>query len=169
MRRTHYILRTLAASALLFSVSAISAPAADWVIFTGITDDDRVPRDDRYVLGAEYHAEPFAQLSWGDLSFGVAAVGHTNGDYWIGAGLSAMIPLKNRWFVEASLMPGLYDAANFSTDLGSDFEFRSMIGVGRWVSDRTSLSLGITHKSNAGISDVNPGVNTITLRLRRSY
>lgn len=148
---------------------AIPADASDMIVSLGVNDFDQSRPDDRATLGFEYQSDPFYRIGSVDMSLAAAVVAHGNGDFWVGAGLGLMAPLENRWFIEASFMPGFFNAASLSTDIGSDFEFRSMLGVGRWISSDVSVSLALSHKSNAGISDVNPGVNAVLLRVRKRF
>jgi hypothetical protein len=81
-----------------------------------------------------------------------------------------MIPLRDpRWFVEASFMPGLCRESARVNGLGSPVEFRSLLGVGYRFGNGAQISLAAEHKSNAGISTTNPGVNLLSLRLRRGF
>lgn len=50
-------------------------------------------------------------------------------------------------------------------DLGSFFEFRSGVELGYRFDNGYQLGLNVTHLSNAGISDTNPGTELITFRL----
>lgn len=148
------------------------APAAwaeAWIFGVGINDFIELPDEDRAIGSIEYQTNPVTQI-WGvDTSLAVAASVHASRDIWAGFGLAAFYPLQNKWFVEGSVMPGFYFHDDHSTDLGSRFEIRSLIGIGRQISDRTALSVAISHKSNAGTSDVNPGVNALLVRLRYAF
>lgn len=159
-----------AATLSLALLAAVPAQAADWVVGLGGTDFNRAASEDQALIAIEVHSAPFG--NWGPVSFSLAggAVAHANGDFWIGGGISATAPLgASRWFVEASVMPGLYEEGEAVNDLGHAIEIRSLIGLGYRVGDRTSLSVAFDHRSNAGLGDDNPGVNAVTLRLRRSY
>ncbi|XHE54338.1 acyloxyacyl hydrolase [Phaeobacter sp. BS34] len=72
--------------------------------------------------------------------------------------------LQRGWFIETSVMPGAYAESVKLNDLGSTFEIRSAIAVGKEFATGKSLSLALTHKSNASTADINPGVNSLLLR-----
>jgi len=158
------------AQAVVLTTALAGSAAADaWVFGLGINDFTELSNDDRIVVGVEYQTDPFSNWFGADMSFAVAADAHGNGDYWVGAGIAGMYPLQDQWFAEFSVMPGYYDYDSATTDIGSEFEIRSLIGIGRQISDTTALSVAVTHKSNAGTSDTNPGLNAVLLRLRVSY
>ena len=152
--------------AACLALSPASARATDLVLSFGPSDFVLEHAEDDNVVGLEAHLPAFAE--WGGISFSVAGAAdmHETGTYWVGAGISAVRPLGEAWFLEASLMPGYFRASRKAQDLGSGLEFRSLVGIGRRLSDRVSLSLAVSHKSNAGTSTRNPGVNLIRLRLR---
>lgn len=157
------------ALAALLALPPLAAPAADAVIGLGYSDFSDDAASDSAILELELHSDPIWHFAGADWSVAGAVVAHAEGDFFIGAGPAALWPLRNRWFVEASVMPGYFDDAGGANSLGSDFEIRSLLGVGRQISDRLSLSLAVTHKSNAGSSDRNPGVNAVSLRSRWSF
>ena len=142
--------------------------AGDAVLFIG-QNDFQDTSDARTTFGLELHSDPLWQIGAADISIGGTIVGHENGDHFIGAGVSAILPLGQKWFAEGSFMPGLYNPVDSTTDLGNSLEFRTMIGVGRWLNGRNAISLGLTHKSNGGLSDQNPGVNALSLRYRFGF
>ncbi|WP_299727185.1 acyloxyacyl hydrolase [uncultured Tateyamaria sp.] len=140
-----------------------AALAADLVVGVGRTDFNNV---DVSVLELEYHSDPVWHVAGADISVAGALTGHDNGDFFIGVGLSALRPLQNNWFIEASFIPGFFENTEPATDLGSSLEFRSLIGVGRTLKNGMKVSLGLSHKSNADFGSTNPGVNALTLRFR---
>jgi hypothetical protein len=64
-------------------------------------------------------------------------------------------------------MAGLYAVGDGGDDLGSDLEFRTRLGISRSIVFPWRLAVAIEHKSNGGIGDFNPGVETIFVVLRR--
>jgi hypothetical protein len=143
--------------------------ATDVVLSFGRADFVLDDAKDDNIFGAEVQFAPFAD--WRGIEFSVAAAAdlHDSGTYWVGAGVAAVRPFGEGWFVEASLMPGFFEPRLSSQGLGADLEFRSLLGVGRRISDQLSLSLAVSHKSNAGTAPDNPGVNLVRLRLRYSF
>ena len=67
-----------------------------------------------------------------------------------------------RIVVTPSFGAGLYYHGN-GKDLGSVIEFRSQIEVAYRFNDRSRLGLAVSHISNAGIGDDNPGTEIVTL------
>ena len=67
----------------------------------------------------------------------------------------------------AGVMAGIYALGDGSDELGSDLEFRTRIGVSRAIRPPWRLGLAIEHKSNGGIGDINPGIQTILAVLSR--
>lgn len=162
------MIRSLALAALL-ALPPLAAPATDAVIGLGYADFSDDAAVDSAILELELHSNPFGRFAGADWSIAGAIVAHSEGDFFVGIGPAAIWSLRNRWFVEASVMPGYFDNAVAANLLGSDFEIRSLLGVGRQISDRLSLSLAVSHKSNADISDRNPGANAVSLRSRWSF
>lgn len=120
-------------------------------------------------LGLEYHGAPFARVGRADIGLVGAVMGDQDGNFWVGVGLGALMPLDARWTLEASALAGDYRAAGPASDLGSDLEFRSTLGLGYQINPQTSVSFAIHHMSNFGVGSTNPGVNSLGLRLRRSF
>lgn len=87
------------------------------------------------------------------------------GDYWIGAGAKwttqgfSAGPL----FVEASLMPGYYGRGD-GPDIGGSLQFRSALGVGYGFDNGMTVLAAYDHRSNADTQELNPGLETISLR-----
>ena len=67
-----------------------------------------------------------------------------------------------RWYLAPSLGAGLYEARH-RADLGATLEFRSQFEFGHVFSDGQRLALALSHLSNAGLGDENPGVEVLTL------
>ncbi len=145
------------------------AAAGDLVLGLGYSDFNEPAAMNSAILELEVHSRPRWHFAGADWSIAAAIVAHSEGDLFIGGGPAAVWPLRDRWFVEASVMPGLFRDSGDGNDLGSTFEIRSLLGVGRRISDTLSLSLALTHKSNASTAERNPGVNAVSLRLRRSF
>ncbi len=144
--------------------------AADWVFGLGGMDFNSPAANDAVSLTVERHGTPFWHLGRAAIGAGVSGVVSSEGDLWVGGGLSALMPVGQRgWFVEASVMPGLYLSDDVTDDLGSAFEIRSLAGFGFAAAENLRVSLAFTHTSNAGIGSHNPGVNALALRLRRTF
>lgn len=162
------MIRTLALATAL-ALLPLAAAAADVVVGLGYSDFSDPAADDSAILELELHSNPLWHFVGADWSLAGAVVAHAEGDVFVGVGPAALWPLGNRWFVEASVMPGYFEEAGGANSLGSDFEIRSLLGIGRRINDRLSLSLAASHKSNANTSSRNPGVNSLGLRARWAF
>jgi hypothetical protein len=161
------VFNNLAAGALVL-VAATSANAADWVIGAGSSDFSGHGAPTETLLNFEIHGNPWSESGRFKFGPGIGATFDSAGDVWVGIGLSALYDL-DPWFLEASVMPGYYNAASNATDLGSDIVIRSLVGVGYNLSDTMRVSVAVDHRSNANFGTINPGVNSFSLRLRQSF
>lgn len=152
--------------ALVLIALAAPAPATDFVLGLGYTDFSGANPNDNAVLGLEVQSAPLRSFLGADWSLGAAIDLHEAGGYWLGAGPAGLWQRRNDWFIEASVMPGYFEPGGSGNRLGSHFEIRSLIGVGRWLNDRLAVSVAFAHKSNAGTSSSNPGANSFLLRTR---
>jgi hypothetical protein len=86
----------------------------------------------------------------------------TDGSAYAYAGLSVDIFFGNRLVLRPSFAPGLYHDGD-GKDLGSALEFRSALELAYRFDDRSRLGLEISHRSNAGIDEDNPGEESLML------
>ncbi|MEP5731931.1 MAG: acyloxyacyl hydrolase [Sulfitobacter sp.] len=154
---------------LWFFISFSAASAQEWVIDLGYTDFENEQAADGIAVGVELHARPFYQNQRFSLGFAGAAEVTGEGDFFVGAGLAGVYQMNNNWFIEGSVLPGYYDASSSFNDLGSEFEIRSLLGVGYRFASGNQVSLAVSHISNAGTASINPGLNTIRIRWRREF
>jgi hypothetical protein len=142
------------------------AAAQDLVLGVGRAAFDA---DRTTAVSIEYHAPEWRRFGRLGIGFGTGLVADDSGSLWIGVGVSGRFALGERWFGEFSVLPGYYDQGPSTTDLGGNFQVRSLIGLGYQISDQVGLSVAIDHRSNAGTAEFNPGVNTVSLRVRRRF
>lgn len=116
------------------------------------------------ILAFEYHAAPFGRMLGADTMLAAAADVTTTGDAFLGLGLAARWPLGQRWFIDASVLPGYYSEGNDNNRLGGHFQFRSTLGLGRRLAGGGAVSLALSHKSNAETQERNPGLESLMLR-----
>jgi lipid A 3-O-deacylase len=154
---------------IILMAGAAQAQAQEWVLGLGYADFSSVTSEDQGMLDLEVHAIPFYESGRFQASWAGAVSVHFNGDFFIGAGLAGLLALKGGWFLEGSVMPGYYRPSTPLNTLGSDFEIRSLLGVGYTLKSGDRVSLAFTHKSNAATSSVNPGVNAVEVRLRKQF
>ncbi len=88
-----------------------------------------------------------------------------DGGAWIGAGAkwNSQGVIGSPFFIESSLMPGIYHD-NDSPDLGGALQFRSAIGLGYTFENGATLTVLYDHRSNADTQSINPGLETFSLR-----
>ena len=120
--------------------------------------------EDKAVLFFEYRRTPFLDREVFSLAFAAAVSTTEVGDWYAGAGLAARWEWRSRWFVDASLLAGLHEHGVPGNDLGSLVNFRSLFGIGYTFGNGQRLSLVVTHISNAGLDDHNPGADALMLR-----
>lgn len=163
----------LAMKPLILSLALLCVPlsssAQEVVLGLGYSDFSGAGSTDSAVATIEVHSAPKWRFAGADVSLAGAVDLHRRSEFWAGAGVAAVWPLKRNWFVEASVMPGYYEPGNSGNYLGSHFEIRSLLGLGIRLNDNLAVSLAATHKSNAGTGDRNPGVNALMLRTRIAF
>jgi hypothetical protein len=86
-----------------------------------------------------------------------------DGASYFGAGILYNFAISPRWRLTASSGPGYYDRTRGPKDLGSTIEFYSNLEVSTkvWHGNRLGLSFG--HISNGGLSNHNPGSETLRI------
>lgn len=165
--RSALSLQALAVTASTFIALAAPMPAAAGDLVLGLGHADF--KDPATFVVLEVHSRPHWRFAGADWSLAVAISDDNEGDVFVGVGPAGLWQLPDRWFIEASVMPGYFNQGNDANDLGSEFEIRSLLGIGRKVSNGLSLSLALSHTSNADTAKHNPGVNQLSVRLRRSF
>lgn len=149
--------------------SAQQTQAGDFVLGLGADNIDDSDFSEAFSIQLEYHANPFAEFSWGSFSFMGAVEFDDDSDVYVGLGVSALWNVSENWFFEGSFAPGYYDEGSDGKDLGGNLQFRSLVGFGYRISQNARLSIAIDHLSNAGIEDTNPGRDAVHLRYARSF
>ena len=88
-----------------------------------------------------------------------------NGETWVGFGSTYTHHFgRSGAYAELHSMPGLYfDNGGF--DLGGVVAFRSGLELGYETRQGWRMALSYDHRSNAGIYDENPGVETVQFRV----
>ncbi len=150
-------------------LAAAPAVADELVIGLGV-DEIRDRGEGAAVSGLiEYRSRPFAELVGVDIGYGFAAEGDADGDLWGGGGLVAAVPLGAGFRLIGSAMVGIYDEGS-GNDLGRTFPiFRSQIEIDKALGGGWRAGLAFGHKSNAGLGDYNPGVETVYLTIGRTF
>ena len=138
--------------------------AQDIVLGIGYNDFNSDISEDGGYITADYHAHRNWTLFGFEYGLGATGQIHETGEIFVGGGLQFRRDLGDVWFVEASVMPGYYFNNSRRNDLGSDFEIRSLMGIGKSLGNGSYVSLALSHISNASIGSENPGMNAISLR-----
>ncbi len=79
------------------------------------------------------------------------------------AGVSLYKDISESYRVNFTLTPGLYMKGH-NKDLGRKFQIRTQIELWKIFSDRMEAGIAISHTSNAGLSEKNPGKESITFQ-----
>ncbi|RED18444.1 acyloxyacyl hydrolase [Pontivivens insulae] len=150
------MLRPLALSALL-----MTSPVYAQSIIVGLGSDnfDDGPEAASFLLESRY--DVFSNLGPFELRSGAALEVDEDGDAWVGFGVFANAPLTENLDFVTSFAPGLYERGD-GEDLGGTVEFRTQVGLS-YDMGKSSIGFVVEHKSNAGLYDRNPGVNSVYL------
>jgi len=82
---------------------------------------------------------------------------------WIGGGLLYDWNFKDNWYLTPSVGAGLYAQGSSDKDLGSVLEFRSQLEISYEFENTSRMALGVSHISNGGFADENPGAEVVGL------
>jgi hypothetical protein len=159
--------RLRAAALGLLAAFLLSAPAgaAEVVLSAGEFDVERAKDEGPLAAGIGVRLTGIAlwRSSWGMSlvpAFG-ASVSEERAVYgWAGGAL--LIPLSERWGLAPQLGAGIYEQGD-GKNLGGALEFRSGLAVMYRASDAVTVGLDFYHLSNAGLHELNPGVNSLVL------
>ncbi len=153
-----------AATVAAMAIMAAPVAAQQWVAGIGWSDYTYRPADDSIIGTFEYHAAPFYVGTNAEAGWALSGEITGAGDGFIGGGAALTYDLGPAWFLEGSVMPGVFFRNPSVNDLGSSFEIRSLLGVGYRLGNGSAVSLAVSHKSNASTASFNPGVNSVFLR-----
>jgi lipid A 3-O-deacylase len=116
-------------------------------------------------IGSEVYGIYDLPRRYGAFQPTVGASLTSDNDLWVGAGgkwttdRSTGSPI----FIELSLMPGLYVHGD-GPDLGFPLLFRGALGAGYTFDNGASIAVFFDHRSNANMTTLNPGIETLSLR-----
>ncbi len=153
------ILGAFAASVLLVAAPAWADPGeetgflalgAGYYDFDGGDDDAADFRlDYRHGQGL-YFVKPWVGLQ-----------ATSDGAVWGGGGIYIDIPIYERFYLTGTFGAGGYSDGD-GKDLGHTIEFRSQAEATYRFENGMRLGVAISHLSNAGLDDRNPGVNILS-------
>ena len=140
----------------LLGSKAVKSDEPDFLAFsTGWFDFNR-QKDQGGEFRLEYKSDykflnfkPFTSL---------AAV--SNGMTFLGAGILMDVYFGRRLVVTPSFAPTWWRGKTTDLDLGHRIEFRSQLEFAYRFDDRSRLGVSISHYSNAGLGDDNPGAES---------
>jgi len=93
------------------------------------------------------------------------------GGAWLGLGLYQQFDMDingTPLFVGFTMVPGIYMQGE-DVDLGIPLQFRSGVEMGVRFENGWQASLSFDHRSNADVVPWNPGLETIQLRISKSF
>ncbi len=92
----------------------------------------------------------------------VAFEANTDGGLFGGVGLTGDVHLTPQWLIIPSFAGGFYEEGN-SVDLGGTAQFRSGIELAYQFPTAGRVGIELTHMSNFGMYDDNPGTEVVSL------
>lgn len=101
-------------------------------------------------------------LFWQIRPWGGAEV-TSDGSVWAGGGILADIGVTPEFYIIPSFGAGFYDEGSSDKDLDYWLEFRSQIELAYQFDNQHRLGLALSHISNAGLGDDNPGTEILNL------
>ena len=86
-----------------------------------------------------------------------------SGHGFLGGGVLVALYFGRRYVVTPSIAPHLYFGGDSDLDLDSWLQFRSQLEVAYRLDNRERIGVALSHYSNAGLGDDNPGTESIML------
>ena len=151
-------LAAAAAAGMLFASGAARAEDPDFLSVAGGIFHWEATENSAAEFRVEYRSDA---KFWVLKPFG-GLMATTDGGFYGFAGVLVDVYLGDRFVVTPSFAPGYYEEGN-GIDLGDKLEFRSQIEVAYRFDDRSRLGVAVSHMSNAGIGDSNPGTESVML------
>ena len=156
--RVRSLIAGILGAAVLLAAGTARA-AEDWsYLALGIGQYDVFQNDDTAVdFSVEYRARKF----W-ILRPKLGAEFTTDGAVYGYGGLHFDIPLGTKFLFSFGSAVGYYEEGD-GKDLGSEIEFKSVVELLYQFSNGPRVGLQLSHLSNAGIGDKNPGTEVLSL------
>lgn len=149
----------LSAMALSFVFAAPQARAEGDLLSLGVGYYDMFDDDDAVDVRAEWR-------SGSDIVMGVkpfiGAEATTDAALYGVVGLYRDFPVAPNWYVTPSIGAGLYHDGD-GKDLGHVVQFRPQIELSYEFDTRNRLAVGLSHMSNMGLDDRNPGTEILNV------
>ncbi|MCF8495958.1 MAG: acyloxyacyl hydrolase [Alphaproteobacteria bacterium] len=137
------------------------AAAGDSLLSFGIGYTDIFDDEDAVDFRVEYR--PYRPLLINALRPWIAGEITSDFSTWAGGGLLYDWNVQDNIYVTPSFGAGLYAQGGSDLDLGHVVEFRSQLEVAYEFETRQRLGLSLSHMSNMGLDDHNPGTEALNL------
>jgi hypothetical protein len=117
-------------------------------------------------IGSEFLLGYDAPKSFGPFQAAAAFSSTETGDLWVGIGAKWTTErlFDSPLFIESSFMPGIY-LRDVGPDIGGNLHFRSALGIGYRFDNGASVLVSYDHRSNGDTLSLNPGLETLALRI----
>ena len=120
-------------------------------------------------VGQEAYVRYDMGTSFGPFQPAVGLSVTDTNDVWVGLGATHTTRFWDRpsgagGYAQLHFMPGIY-AQGTGPNLGHEFEMRSGAEIGYQAKNGVRVGLSYDHRSNAGLSSPNPGMETLQLRV----
>jgi hypothetical protein len=145
--------------AVLLLLASFRASGEDLASFAVSTGQLGLRREIPHALGIDVQVR--SPWQWKSIRPLAGVLTSSSGGAYLYTGIVADIPLPGGLRLSPGFAPGVVLATG-DRDLGSPIEFRSSIELSLAPVDRLRLGLGLTHISNAHLSQHNPGVELLT-------
>ncbi|MBE3638975.1 hypothetical protein [Mangrovicoccus algicola] len=122
--------------------------AAEVVLGLGQSNPGSDRHDRDLSVSADIRSNTLAELGPVGLRAGGGAVADGIDELWVGAGVTAEVPLAGSWFVEGSLMPGYYDFTD-GVNTKDDLAMRTRLGLGVRLGTGDAVSLALDNKADS--------------------
>jgi lipid A 3-O-deacylase len=151
--------RTWPCLAVLLLLASFGARADDLPSFAVSTGQLGLRKEIPHALGIDVQIR--SRWRWNLIRPLAGVLTSSSGGAYLYSGIVVDIPLPAGLQLSPGFAPGVVLATG-DRDLGSRIEFRSSIELSLAPMDRLRLGLGLTHISNARLSQHNPGVELLT-------
>ena len=120
-------------------------------------------------LGSEVMVAYDLPRRYGILQPTISASYSEQGEVWLGGGAKWRIEDPGSpFFVQSAFQIGYHDIAD-GPDIGGNFHFRSDFGVGYDFGNGSALVVAYDHRSNGGIAEPNPGLETLLIQYSMTF
>lgn len=158
-------LLVLATTALIsLPAMAETAPAAGYsdYLTVGVGQFDLIANDaESTAFSLEYKFKPIA---WNVMRPIIGGFANTDGGVYGYGGFAFDFSVADNWVITPTIAVGAYDDNdNESKDLGGALEFRESIEIAYQCDSGHRIGLSLSHLSNAGLHDNNPGTELLML------